>query len=90
MLRWLFLGSLVFGSLAAFFPAPAAAQGACRGEITQFRHIIDSDAETGNVNKSVYNRMLPELARITQTCDAGHDGTAVSALSALKHRYGYR
>ncbi|MGD9844967.1 MAG: hypothetical protein AB7O60_19405 [Variibacter sp.] len=85
MLRWLFLGSLFV------LPAvPAAAQAECHSAIAQFRQIIDSDAQTGNVNKSVYNRMLPELARITQTCDAGHGGPAVSALSALKHRYGYR
>jgi hypothetical protein len=85
MLRWLFLGSLF-----ALSTMPAAAQAECHGAISQFRQIIDSDAQTGNVNKSVYNRMLPELARITQTCDAGHGGSAVSALSALKHRYGYR
>ena len=85
MLRWLFLGSFF-----ALSTMPAAAQAECHGAISQFRQIIDSDAQTGNVNKSVYNRMLPELARITQTCDAGHGGSAVSALSALKHRYGYR
>jgi hypothetical protein len=85
MLRWLFLGSLF-----ALSAVPAAAQAECHGAISQFRQIIESDAQTGNVNKSVYNRMLPELARIKQSCDAGHGGSAVSALSALKHRYGYR
>jgi hypothetical protein len=69
---------------------PAAAQGECHSAISEFRRIIDSDAQTGNVNRSVYNRMLPELAKVTQTCDAGHGGAAVSALAALKHRYGYR
>ena len=68
----------------------AQAQGGCESAITQFRRVIDSDAQTGNIAKSVYNRIAPELGRIAETCRAGRDAPAMSALTALKRRHGYR
>jgi len=44
---------------------------------------------TGNLNKAVANRLLPELDRIAATCRAGKDAEALRALASLKHRYGY-
>jgi hypothetical protein len=68
---------------------PGAAQSGCAGAIANFRAVIDSDAQTGNVNKSVYNRMLPEVERISAICHSGRDGEALRALQSLKSRYGY-
>lgn len=65
------------------------AQGGCGAEVAQFRKVIDSDAETGNVAKSVYARIQPELVRIAETCRAGRDAEALRALQALKRRHGY-
>lgn len=73
----------------ALTPSLAAAQAGCHAATAQFRRVIDSDVETGNLNRSVYNRIMPELARITQTCAAGREAPASQALSALKRRYGY-
>ena len=83
-----------FGGAAAIAFAgilsASAARAECGGELATFRSIIDSDVQTGNVNKSVYNRMVPEVARLTQLCRSGHDAEAVRGLHALKSRYGYR
>jgi hypothetical protein len=70
--------------------APAAAQSGCAGAIAQFRAVIDNDAKIGHLNKSVYDRILPELGRTSETCRAGRDAEATRALAALKGRFGYR
>jgi hypothetical protein len=69
--------------------APAVAQTRCDAAIAQFRRVLDSDVQTGHVNKAVYGRILPELSKITETCRAGRDPQAISALTALKRRHGY-
>lgn len=87
MIRALFAGSIGIGLVVALSATPVLA--ACGAELAEFRSVIDSDAQTGNVNKSVYNRMLPEVARLTQLCQAGREADAVRGLHALKGRYGY-
>jgi hypothetical protein len=69
---------------------PATAQTQCAAAIAQFQGIIDSDVKVGHLNKSVYNRILPELNRASETCRAGHDAEAMRALGLVKHRHGYR
>jgi hypothetical protein len=70
--------------------APAAAQSGCAGAIAQFRAVIDNDAKIGHLNKSVYNRIVPDLGRVSETCRAGKDAEAMRALAGLKSRFGYR
>jgi hypothetical protein len=85
MMRYLVLSLLVMtASVAA-----AAAQSGCSGAIANFRAVVDSDAQTGNLNKSVYGRMLPEIERAAALCRAGRDGEGLRALQTVKSRYGY-
>jgi hypothetical protein len=72
--------------LAAASPAFAA----CGSAISEFEAIVTSDASTGNLNKSVYNRVVAELGAVKAQCGAGHDAEASRALAAVKSRHGYR
>jgi hypothetical protein len=69
---------------------PAAAQLQCDGAIAQFRTIIDSDVETGNLHRSVYDRIQPGLKQAAALCQARRDADALRALQSLKRRHGYR
>jgi hypothetical protein len=68
---------------------PALAQSGCGAAIAEFRTIVEADAKTGNLNKSVAGRLLPEIDRVATTCRSGKDADAVRALQVLKGRYGY-
>jgi hypothetical protein len=46
--------------------------------------------EIGHLNKSVHNRIVPDLGRVAETCRAGKDAEAMRALAGLKSRFGYR
>ena len=70
--------------------SPAAAAAACGGAISEFEAITASDANTGNLNKSVYGRIVAELGPVKQQCSAGHDAEASRGLAAIKSRHGYR
>ena len=71
-------------------PVPASAGPDCAGPINQLRAVIDSDAATGNLNRSVYARMQPGLAQAATLCRSGHPAEALRELQAVKHRNGYR
>jgi hypothetical protein len=66
------------------------AWAACGGAISEFEAIVTSDASTGNLNRSVYNRIVAELGPVKQQCGAGHDAEASRGLTAIKSRHGYR
>jgi hypothetical protein len=68
----------------------AQASAACSGDIAEFEKIASSDAETGNLNKSVYRRIANELGSVKANCAAGRDAEAVRGLAAVKSRHGYR
>jgi hypothetical protein len=76
--------------LLAAMAAPSAGQSGCGGAVAQFRAVIDNDVKIGHLNKSVYNRILPDLGRVSETCRAGKDADAMRALAGLKSRFGYR
>ena len=76
--------------LLAATAIPAMAQSGCGGAIAQFRAVIDNDQKIGHLNKSVYNRILPDLGRVSETCRAGREAEAMRALAGLKSRFGYR
>ena len=71
------------------FSRPAMAQSDCRAAITRFHAIVDSDARSGNLNRSVYLRMQPDLQRVGAECQAGHDAQSLRDLRGVKARYGY-
>jgi hypothetical protein len=77
-------------ALLLILASPAAAQSGCAGAIAQFRAVIDADVKIGHLNKSVHNRIVPDLGRVEATCRAGRDAEATRALAALKGRFGYR
>ena len=67
-----------------------AASAACGGAIGEFETIISSDAETGNLNKGVYRKIVAELGPVKANCSVGRDAEASRALAAIKSRHGYR
>ena len=85
----LVLAALMPVPLPALAQAPAGA-GGCAGVIEPFRRAVENDAATGNMHRSVYARVKPELERATAACAAGRDAEAVRMITATKGRYGYR
>ena len=75
--------------LAAAPPALAQASG-CAGVIEPFRRAVESDVATGNLHRSVYSRIKPEIDRANAACASGRDAEAVRMITATKGRYGYR
>lgn len=65
------------------------ASGACANLIAEFEAVINNDAETGNLDKSVYRRIVAELTPVKRSCAAGHDAEAGRALLSVKSRHGY-
>ncbi len=69
---------------------PALPQGAaCTGELDRYEAVLKADLGTGNVNKSVYDKIQGELARAADACAAGHDADAQSLIRASKKQHGY-
>ena len=67
-----------------------SANAACGAAISEFEAIASSDANTGNLNKGVYSRIVAELGPVKQQCSTGHDAEASRGLAAIKSRHGYR
>jgi hypothetical protein len=80
---------------AALAVAPAEEQnasgsGPCGEQIDTYRRVMDNDLSMGHVNKSVFNKVIPEIDRAAALCRAGRDSEARASLAATKKRYGYR
>ena len=67
----------------------AAAQG-CATAITDFRFVINTETSMGHVKQAAQANAMAELARIDQTCRAGRNAEAMTALQALQRRMGFR
>lgn len=78
------------GTAPSLTPSTLPAGSGCSGEIARFQAVLKSDAATGNVNRSVYNRAEPDIDRASAACAAGRDGEARSMLASTKSRFGYR
>ena len=63
--------------------------GGCSGEIARYSAVMQSDFDTGNVNKSVYAQFQSEIARAQAACSAGRDSEAIGLVRASKSRHGY-
>jgi hypothetical protein len=81
---------LTFLALAILCGSAGVASAACSGAIGEFETIINSDAETGNLNRGVYRRIVSDLGAVKANCSAGRDAEATRALTAIKSRHGYR
>ncbi len=84
---------------AAVAAAPGASQpnwpplpqgAACTDELNRYQAVLKADVGTGNVNKSVYDKIQTELVHAADACAAGHDAEARSLIRASKERHGYR
>ena len=80
----------ILAALIALASRGAASAAAAPARSPSFETIINSDAETGNLNKGVHRRIVAELARVKASCAAGRDADASRALAAIKARHGYR
>lgn len=69
-------------------PLPEGA--ACTNELTRFQTILKADAGTGNLNRSVYDKIQTELQPAADACAAGRDVEARKLVQASKERHGYR
>ena len=67
---------------------PAAA--ACAVTIPEFESIVTNDVNTGNLSRSVYNRIIAEMSPVKAQCSAGRETEASRGLAAIKSRHGYR
>jgi hypothetical protein len=94
MLAALLTGCTATGGGAIVIPGGVnyhvAAAASCGSSIAAFEAIINSDAETGNLNKGVHRRIVGELGSVKASCAAGRDADANRALATLKARHGYR
>ncbi len=79
-------------------PPPAAAGPAlaglppgapCSGAIGAYQTVVQHDADTGNVNQSVYHQIEDEISRAAGACAAGRGGEAISLIQSSKSRHGY-
>jgi len=77
-------------ALAILCAGVGAASAACSGAVGEFETVINSDAETGNLNKGVHRKIVSELGPVKTNCSAGRDADATRALAAIKSRHGYR
>ena len=67
----------------------SAGQPECGETIDAFIRAIDSDVETGNLNRRVHTMIIGDLRTILTTCRTGNAQDALKQLGSLKHRYGY-
>lgn len=78
------------GATAARGPADST-EGAsnCGAALANFEKVITADADTGNLNRSVYNRVVADLGPVKANCAAGKDAQARAQLAGVRARYGY-
>lgn len=69
---------------------PLPQDAACTEDLNHYQSVLNADVGTGNVNRSVYDKIETELAPAAQACAAGRDSEARSLIRAAKERHGYR
>lgn len=79
-----------YASPSTPFPKVVLPEGSgCSAVIGRYQAVLNADLETGNVNKSVYDRIQGELAPANSACAAGRDAEARGLVAASKSRHGY-
>ncbi len=74
-------GAAVLGGLPPGAP--------CTDAIGRYHTVVQHDADTGNVNQSVYHQIEDEISRAAAACSAGRGGEAISLIQGSKVRHGY-
>jgi hypothetical protein len=69
-------------------PLPEGA--ACTTSLNRYQSILKADVTTGNLNRSVYDKVQDELKPAAEACAAGRDAEALKLIQASKSRNGYR
>jgi hypothetical protein len=70
---------------------PSLPEGAaCTADLTHFQTILKSDVTTGNLNRSVYEKIQDELVSAAEACASGRDAEARRLIQTAKSRNGYR
>jgi hypothetical protein len=83
-------GSTSVGAIAGGVNFHIPGPSGCAGPIRDFHGVIENDASTGNLAKSVHARITAELELVKASCAAGREADATRQLAALKARHGYR
>ncbi len=75
---------------AGAVPPVAASEGSgCAAAVARYRAVAKADADSGNVNGTVFKQIEGEIAKAEAACAAGRDAEARSLVSASKARHGY-
>ncbi|NJO54731.1 MAG: hypothetical protein HC829_07725 [Bacteroidales bacterium] len=61
----------------------------CGAELSAYKAVMDNDLRTGHVNKTVYDKVIAELAGRVASCQAARSYEAIALMNATKRRYGY-
>ncbi len=80
---------VAFGT-SANYHIGGGAPGSCGPAIAEFQAVMDNDQKSGNVNQSVYRKVVADLDGVKAACAAGRTAEANNRLVAIKARYGYR
>jgi hypothetical protein len=72
--------------------APVVVTGppACAQPIRDYVALVDSDVNSGHLNRDVHRRMSNDLLGVRSYCSAGRVAPALADLAEIKRRYGYR
>jgi len=69
--------------------ATVAAGSGCGADIARFRSVVTRDLASGDVNRTVHDRIMGELNRAAAACSAGREAEAAGVVRATKQRFGY-
>jgi hypothetical protein len=77
------------GETSSSGSASVVAGSGCGGDIARLRTVVTRDLASGDVNRTVHDRIMGELNRAAAACSAGRDAEAADAVRATKQRFGY-
>ena len=62
----------------------------CAADIGQFQALLATDAESGNLSRTVYGRASADVKQAETVCAAGHEVQGRTLLASAKRNYGYK
>lgn len=70
---------------------PVLPEGAaCTAELNRYQAVLDADVGTGNLARSVYEKIGADMSRAAEACAAGKDSEARAIIRSTKLKHGYR
>ncbi len=64
-------------------------KAACTEKLNNYQKVLTADVTTGNVARSVYDKIEADLMRAANACAAGKDGEALGIIRATQEKHGY-